>query len=114
MSVMMLRQKVKNGSVEEAGGEVFAQSVSVVKPAGTLVSVAAAPPFGREDTREIFFIQEQSRVQLAELARPVDEGHLRPQAGAVSPLAEAARAYGAKAAGGIPGRVVLQPRSTSA
>jgi NADPH:quinone reductase-like Zn-dependent oxidoreductase len=94
---------------DAAGGKVLAQSASVVKPGGTLVSVAAFPPFGREDARELFFIQEQNRAQLTELARLVDEGHLRPQVGAVYPLAEAARAYGAKAAGGIPGRVVLQP-----
>jgi NADPH:quinone reductase-like Zn-dependent oxidoreductase len=94
---------------DAAGGQVLAQSASVVRPGGTLVSVAAFPPFGREDATELFFIQEQNRAQLIELARLVDEGHLRPQVGAVYPLAEAARAYGAKAAGGVPGRVVLQP-----
>jgi NADPH:quinone reductase-like Zn-dependent oxidoreductase len=94
---------------DAAGGDVLAQSASVVKPGGTLVSVAAFPPFGRTDAREIFFIQEASRAQLTELARLVDEGHLRPQVGAVYPLAEAAKAYSVKAAGGIPGRVVLQP-----
>ena len=78
-------------------------------PRGTLVSVAAFPPFGREDAREIFFIQESNHVQLAELARLVDQGHLRPQVGAVYPLAQAAEAYSAKAAGGIPGRIILQP-----
>jgi NADPH:quinone reductase-like Zn-dependent oxidoreductase len=94
---------------DAAGGDVLARSASVVKPGGTLVSVAAFPPFGREDAREIFFIQEASRAQLTELARLVDEGHLRPQVDAVYPLAQAAEAYGAKAAGGIPGRIVLQP-----
>ena len=94
---------------DAAGGHVLAQSASVVKPGGTLVSVAAFPPFGREDAREIFFIQESSRAQLTELARLVDQGHLRPQVGAVYPLAQAAKAYSAKAAGGIPGRIVLQP-----
>ena len=94
---------------DAAGGQVLAQSAWVVKPGGTLVSVSAFPPFGREDAREIFFIQESSRAQLIELARLVDQGHLRPQVGAVYPLAQAAEAYGAKAAGGIPGRVVLQP-----
>jgi len=94
---------------DAAGGKVLAESSSVVKPGGTLVSVAAFPPFGRGDTREIFFIQEQNRAQLAELARLVDDGHLLPQVGAVYPLAQGARAYDAKAAGGIPGRVVLQP-----
>ena len=50
-----------------------------------------------------------SRAQLTELAHLVDEGHLRPQVGGVYPLAQAAEAYRAKAAGGIPGRIVLQP-----
>jgi NADPH:quinone reductase-like Zn-dependent oxidoreductase len=94
---------------DAAGGRVLARSAWVVKPGGTLVSVAAFPPFGRPDAREIFFIQESNRAQLIELARLVDEGHLRPQVGAVYPLAEAAEAYSAKAAGGIPGRIVLQP-----
>ena len=94
---------------DAAGGEVLAQSALVVKPGGTLVSVAAFPPFGREDAREIFFIQESNRAQLIELARLVDEGHLRPQVGGVYPLARAAEAYSAKAAGGISGRIVLQP-----
>jgi NADPH:quinone reductase-like Zn-dependent oxidoreductase len=94
---------------DAAGGQVLAQSASVVKPGGTLISVSAFPPFGRQDAREIFFIQESNRAQLTELARLVDEGHLRPQVGGIYPLAQAAEAYRAKAAGGIPGRIVLQP-----
>jgi NADPH:quinone reductase-like Zn-dependent oxidoreductase len=94
---------------DAAGGQVLAQSASVVKPGGTLVSVATFPPFGREDAREIFFIQESNRAQLIELARLVDQGHLHPQIGAVYPLAQAAKAYSVKAAGGVPGRIVLQP-----
>ncbi len=61
----------------------------------------------RVDIRTVFFVQESSRAQLTEPARLVDEGHLRPQVGAVYPLARAAEAYGAKAAG--IGRIVLQP-----
>jgi NADPH:quinone reductase-like Zn-dependent oxidoreductase len=93
------------------GGEVLARSPALLRPGGTLVSVrAAAPPPGtRDDIRTVIFIQESSRAQLIELARLVDEGHLRPQVGAVYPLAQAAEAYSAKAAGGIPGRIVLQP-----
>jgi hypothetical protein len=34
---------------------------------------------------------------------------VRPQVGAVYPLAHAVKAYSAKAAGGLPGRIVLQP-----
>jgi len=93
------------------GGEVLDRSPALLRPGGTLVSVRAAapPPATRDDITTVIFIQESSRAQLIELARLVDEGHLRPQVGAVYPLAEAATAYSAKAAGGIPGRIVLQP-----
>ena len=91
------------------GGEVLAGSPALLRPGGTLVSVAAPPPASQDDTRTVFFIQESSRAQLIELARLVDEGHLRPQVGAVYQLTEAAEAFRAKAAGGIPGRIVLQP-----
>jgi NADPH:quinone reductase-like Zn-dependent oxidoreductase len=90
------------------GGEVLARSPALLRPGGTLVSLTA-PPASRDDIREVAFVQECSRAQLIELARLVDEGHLRPQVGGVYPLAQAAEAYGAKAAGGMPGRIVLQP-----
>ena len=92
------------------GGEVLARSPALLKPGGTLVTIKAdALPPSRDDIRTVVFIQESSRAQLTELARLVDQGHLRPQVGAVYPLAQAVKAYSAKAAGGIPGRIVLQP-----
>jgi NADPH:quinone reductase-like Zn-dependent oxidoreductase len=109
-----------NGRLEDAagqadlvfdtiGGEVLARSPALLRPGGTLVSVTAPPPATRDDIRTVAFLQESNRNQLIELARLVDQGHLRPQVGAVYPLAEAAKAYSAKATGGIPGRIVLQP-----
>jgi NADPH:quinone reductase and related Zn-dependent oxidoreductases len=92
------------------GGEVLARSSALLKPGGALVSVVSWElPADRDDIKKVFFIQEAKQVQLTELARLVDEGHLRPQVGGVYPLAQAAEAYSAKAAGGIPGRMVLQP-----
>jgi NADPH:quinone reductase-like Zn-dependent oxidoreductase len=93
------------------GGEVLARSPALLRPGGTLVTVkpAATLPAGRDDIKTVVFIQESSRAQLTELARLVDQGYLRPQVGAVYPLAQAVQAYSAKAAGGIPGRMVLQP-----
>ena len=92
------------------GGEVLARSSALLKPGGTLVSVVWRElPADRDDIKKVFFIQEAKQVQLAELARLVDAGHLRPQVGGVYPLAQAVEAYSAKAAGGIPGRMVLQP-----
>jgi NADPH:quinone reductase-like Zn-dependent oxidoreductase len=92
------------------GGEVLARSPALLKPAGTLVTVKADSPLPatRDDIRTLVFIQESSRAQLAELARLVDQGHVRPQVGAVYPLAQAVEAYSAKAAGGVPGRIVLR------
>jgi NADPH:quinone reductase-like Zn-dependent oxidoreductase len=93
------------------GGEVMARSPALLKPGGTLVTIKADArlPEGHDDIRTVVFIQESSRAQLTELARLVDQGHLRPQVGAVYPLAQAALAYRAKAAGGVPGRTILQP-----
>ncbi len=84
-------------------------AAALLRPGGTLVSVAGPPPATRDDIKTVAFIQESNRAQLIQLARLVDEGHLRPQVGAVYPLAQAAEAFSAKAAGGIPGRIVLQP-----
>jgi NADPH:quinone reductase-like Zn-dependent oxidoreductase len=93
------------------GGDVLARSPALLRPGGALVVIKAdAPrPAGRDDITTVVFIQESSRAQLTELARLVDEGQIRPLVGPVYPLAEAARAYRAKAAGGISGRVVLRP-----
>jgi NADPH:quinone reductase-like Zn-dependent oxidoreductase len=93
------------------GGGVLAGSPALLRPGGTLVTIKAAAQMraGREDIKTVLFVQESSRAQLTELARLVDEGHLRPQVGAVYPLAQAVQAYSAKSAGGIPGRTILQP-----
>ena len=97
--------------LDTIGGEALARSPALLRPGGTLVTIKAAAqlPGDRDDIRNVLFVQESSRAQLTELARLVDEGRLRPQVGAVYPLAHAAEAYSAKAAGGVPGRIVLQP-----
>ena len=96
--------------LDTIGGDVLARSPALLRPGGTLVTIKAAAqlPAGPDFTT-IVFVQESSRAQLTELARLIDQGHLRPQVGAVYPLAQAAEAYTAKAAGGIPGRIVLRP-----
>jgi NADPH:quinone reductase-like Zn-dependent oxidoreductase len=93
------------------GGDVLARSPALLRPGGTLVMIKADRPVPgeRDDITTVVFIQESSRAQLTELARLVDEGHLRPQVGPVYPLAEAVLAYRAKAAGCVTGRVILRP-----
>jgi NADPH:quinone reductase-like Zn-dependent oxidoreductase len=91
------------------GDDVLARSAKIVKPGGALVSVVAPPMVDRNDIRTLFFVREPNRTQLIELARLVDAGKVRPQVGAVYPLARAREAFSAKSTGGIPGRVVLEP-----
>jgi NADPH:quinone reductase-like Zn-dependent oxidoreductase len=97
--------------LDTIGREVLTRSAALLRPGGTLVTIKAAAqlPADRDDIKTVLFVQESSRPQLTELARLVDEGHLRPQVGAVYPLAQAAEAYSAKSVGGIPGRIILEP-----
>jgi NADPH:quinone reductase-like Zn-dependent oxidoreductase len=91
---------------DTVGGETLERSWGVLKPGGRLVTVAAS---GEQTTderiRAAYFIVEPSRTQLAEIARLVDGGALRPVVGAVFPLAEARQAYQHRP---IRGKVVLR------
>ena len=95
--------------LDTIGGDVLARSAALVRPGGALVSVCAPPPTDRQDIRALHFVREPSRAQLVELARLVDGGQLRPQVGAVYPLADAREAFRAKSTERIPGKVILQP-----
>jgi NADPH:quinone reductase-like Zn-dependent oxidoreductase len=79
---------------DTVGGETLQRSALVLKPGGKLVTVAAesegTPSVARHDA---FFIVEASSAQLAELARLIDAGQLRPFVDAVFPLAHAREAY---------------------
>ena len=58
-----------------------------------------------ERIRAAYFIVEPRRTQLAEIARLIDGGTLRPVVGAVFPLGEARQAYQHKP---VRGKVVLR------
>jgi NADPH:quinone reductase-like Zn-dependent oxidoreductase len=88
------------------GGEVLNRSAAVVRPGGTLVSVAAPPRVRPAEGRAVFFVVEPNRDQLAELARLVQQGKLTPKVGAVRPLAETRDAFLRKQ--GIPGKTIIQ------
>jgi len=91
---------------DTVGEETLERSWGVLKPGGRLVTVAAS---GEQTTderiRAAYFIVEPSRTQLAEIARLIDGGALRPVVGAVFPLAEARQAYQHKPSHG---KVVLR------
>src|SRR5262245_25117728 len=75
------------------GGEVLDRSTALVRPGGTLVTIAAPPAVQPENGRAIFFVVEPDRAQLADLARRVRDGRLMPIVGAVRPLGETAAAF---------------------
>ncbi|MFE7187602.1 NADP-dependent oxidoreductase [Streptomyces erythrochromogenes] len=71
------------------GGEVLERSTALVRAGGTLVTIAMPPEIQPADGRAVFFVVEPDRAQLAELARRLRDGRLKPIVGAVRPLAEA-------------------------
>jgi NADPH:quinone reductase-like Zn-dependent oxidoreductase len=77
---------------DTVGGETLDRSLGVLKPGGRLVTVADSGATD-ERTRAAYFIVEPNRTQLAEIARLIEVGQLRPVVGAVFPLAEARQAY---------------------
>jgi NADPH:quinone reductase-like Zn-dependent oxidoreductase len=91
------------------GGDVLARSPAIVKPGGALVTIMNPVQTDRDDIRIVHFVRDPSGAQLREITRLVDQGILRPEVGAVYPLADTREAFMAKSAQHIPGKVVLTP-----
>jgi NADPH:quinone reductase-like Zn-dependent oxidoreductase len=75
------------------GGDILARSTALVRPGGTVVTIAAPPAERPKDGRAVFFVVEADRAQLTELAQRVRDGRLRVLVGDVRPLAKAADAF---------------------
>ncbi|VVJ22310.1 Quinone oxidoreductase (EC [Amycolatopsis camponoti] len=89
------------------GGEVLAKSAALVRPGGTLVTIAEPPTARPQDGRAVFFVVEPDRARLADLAQRVRDGRLKPLVGEVRPLAEAADAFARRRR--VPGKTIIQP-----
>ncbi|MFF6827416.1 zinc-binding dehydrogenase [Streptomyces longwoodensis] len=88
------------------GGEVLEQSAALVRPGGTLVTIAEPPTVRPDDGRAVFFVVEPDRARLADLVQRVREGRLEVRVGAVRPLAEAAAAFTPDRR--VPGRTIIR------
>ncbi|SDK78087.1 NADPH:quinone reductase [Nonomuraea maritima] len=88
------------------GGDILDRSAALVRPGGTLVSIAAPPRTHPTNGRAIFFVVEPDRAQLTELATRARQGLLTPFVGAVRPLAEAPAAFtpGRR----VPGKTIIR------
>jgi NADPH:quinone reductase-like Zn-dependent oxidoreductase len=79
--------------LDVVGGDVLARSAALVRPGGTLVTIAMPPEVRPRDGRAVFFVVEPDRARLADLAQRVRDGRLKPLVGEVHPLTEAAEAF---------------------
>jgi NADPH:quinone reductase len=91
---------------------VGVSALDAVRDGGSFVAVAAgAAPTPLRGTRvENVWIRTDG-PKLAELAALVDAGKLTPRVAATHPIEEVAAAHKRLAAGGVRGRIVVQPRS---
>jgi NADPH:quinone reductase-like Zn-dependent oxidoreductase len=99
--------------VDTVGGSTMVRSWSVLAPGGVIVGVAEKPSDmdGRPDgTRGVSFVVRPDGGQLAELARLVDAGTLRPVVGPVFGLDELAIAIATQRDTHVRGKVAIRVR----
>jgi NADPH:quinone reductase-like Zn-dependent oxidoreductase len=78
------------------GGEILNRSAALVRPGGTLISIAEPPSVTPTGGRAIFFIVEPDRAQLIQLAARLRDGRVTPLVDSVRPLAEAPDAFASR------------------
>jgi NADPH:quinone reductase-like Zn-dependent oxidoreductase len=88
------------------GGEIRDRTTGLVRPGGTLVTIASPPTTHPSDGRAVFFVVEADRDRLTDLARRVRSGELRPPRVTVRPLSEAPAAFASTAPSA--GRTIIQ------
>ncbi|GAA4842013.1 NADP-dependent oxidoreductase [Saccharopolyspora rosea] len=88
------------------GGDILARSAALVRPGGTLVTIAMPPQVQPTDGRAVFFVVEPDRARLADLVTRLRDGRLKPVVGAVRPLAEAPAAFAAGER--TPGKTIIR------
>jgi NADPH:quinone reductase-like Zn-dependent oxidoreductase len=88
------------------GGDILERSTELVRPGGTLVTIAMPPTVQPKDGRAIFFVVEPDRARLTDLAQRLRAGRLNPIVGAVLPLSETASAFARHRR--TPGKTIIQ------
>jgi NADPH:quinone reductase-like Zn-dependent oxidoreductase len=103
--------------IDTVGGETLARSWQVLRPGGILIGIAEPPAAGDaagHGVRSVYFVVEPNGNQLADLARLVDLGLLRPTVGRVFLLADTATAVTTQRDDHIRGKVVIAVKPGSA
>ncbi len=94
---------------DSIGGETLARSWTVLKPGGTLVTIAAQSE-GVSDPRvkDAFMLVEARGSELAEIAQKIDAGELKVLIAGEYPLSEARAAFARAEQGGMRGKIVVR------
>ena len=97
--------------LDGVGAETLSRSIAVLKPGGTLISIAGPPPQEQaraHGVRAAFIRNQYSRELLQTVTQLIDEDHLKVTAGKTFALSEVQQAheYGQSSHGR--GRIVLQ------
>jgi NADPH:quinone reductase-like Zn-dependent oxidoreductase len=93
------------------GGETQERSWSVLKKGGVLVSLVQPPSVEKAQAlgvRAAFVAGHPSGAQLAEIAKLIDSGELKPVIDRILPLSEARRAHELSQSGHTHGKIVLR------
>jgi NADPH:quinone reductase-like Zn-dependent oxidoreductase len=75
------------------GGDIAARSAGLIRPGGTLVTIAGPPPARPADGLAVDFVVEADRAQLGEIVQRVRDGRLRTNIGTVATLDDAIAAF---------------------
>jgi NADPH:quinone reductase-like Zn-dependent oxidoreductase len=89
-------QKVRNIDVvfDGVGGDTLDRSWSVLKPGGRMITIAAdSEATADQRVKDAFFIVEPDQKQLMEIAKLLDDGHLKTFVKSTVPLDQASAAY---------------------
>jgi NADPH:quinone reductase-like Zn-dependent oxidoreductase len=90
------------------GGDIGKRSAALVRPGGTLVTVAGPPEARPADGLAIDFVVVSDRGQLAEIVQRVRDGRLRTAVGRTAALGDAVAAF--NPAGRAKGKTVVRVR----
>jgi NADPH:quinone reductase-like Zn-dependent oxidoreductase len=97
--------------LDTVGGDTLERSYAVVKPGGTLVTIAGAPSLEKANERGIMVLggdfSQPSATDLGDIANLIDAGRVKIHVSEVYPLAEVKRAFEAIEGGHTRGKLVL-------
>jgi NADPH:quinone reductase-like Zn-dependent oxidoreductase len=90
------------------GGDIQKRSVRVIRPGGTLVTIAGPPEARPADGLAIDFVVLPDRAQLSDIVHRVRDGRLRTNIGNVAALDDAVAAFNSTER--IPGQTIIRVR----